>query len=454
MADVFVSYAREDRDRAGELVAVLRAQGWSVWWDQDIPAGANWGASIDQERRAATCMIVLWSSSSIASENVQDEAHAAKNRKALVPAMIERVEIPYGFGMLQAPDLSDWTGGTDHPGLVQVLVATRTLLRRSTKTIKKPPPGPWPWRKWLRPAALLAPLPIAAALGALKPSRFRVQATLRAAELQFRVAHRQPLLGKLAVTELGASRLAEVDLPRPRRAAPRVEARDRLLLQTTGRDTATLALSEVVLPESTLVGLRVDAPGAYHVTLEGHTHPLRVDVAGRLRVLAPPRGVVDFEPGQARLGPDSGMIDLDLGLPDTATVSLAGALEVRGLDFTRVDRYREGEVSDDVASTLDTADVVITALRRAIPPLGDEGRLGLEGATGTIHSLRLTSAGVSLRFDGSVRRLVVGSGAEQQDFSPTWFNVITARYDYALIAALALYAAVAGYLGLLLWRRR
>ena len=41
MADVFVSYARSDKARVAPLVAVIEAQGWSVWWDPDILPARN-----------------------------------------------------------------------------------------------------------------------------------------------------------------------------------------------------------------------------------------------------------------------------------------------------------------------------------------------------------------------------------------------------------------------------
>ena len=39
MADVFISYANEDRDTARKLAAALEARGSSVWWDRKIQAG-------------------------------------------------------------------------------------------------------------------------------------------------------------------------------------------------------------------------------------------------------------------------------------------------------------------------------------------------------------------------------------------------------------------------------
>ena len=41
MADVFVSYARTDKERVAPLVSAIEAQGWSVWWDPEIAADSN-----------------------------------------------------------------------------------------------------------------------------------------------------------------------------------------------------------------------------------------------------------------------------------------------------------------------------------------------------------------------------------------------------------------------------
>jgi hypothetical protein len=36
MADIFISYKREDKEKAGMLADKLMASGWSVWWDHDL----------------------------------------------------------------------------------------------------------------------------------------------------------------------------------------------------------------------------------------------------------------------------------------------------------------------------------------------------------------------------------------------------------------------------------
>jgi hypothetical protein len=36
MSDIFLNYARPDRDKAARLAALLEARGWSVSWDNDL----------------------------------------------------------------------------------------------------------------------------------------------------------------------------------------------------------------------------------------------------------------------------------------------------------------------------------------------------------------------------------------------------------------------------------
>lgn len=74
MADIFMSYAKGDRDRARVLAESIERHGWSVWWDRKIPLGTSWDHVIEQQVDAARCIIVLWSKDSIASDWVKTEA--------------------------------------------------------------------------------------------------------------------------------------------------------------------------------------------------------------------------------------------------------------------------------------------------------------------------------------------------------------------------------------------
>ena len=85
MNDIFISYAREDREKAKAIAALFEAQGWSVWWDRSIPPGRSFDQVIEEALSAAKCVVVLWSRSSAASDWVKTEAAEGLARKILVP---------------------------------------------------------------------------------------------------------------------------------------------------------------------------------------------------------------------------------------------------------------------------------------------------------------------------------------------------------------------------------
>jgi microcystin-dependent protein len=113
MADIFISYAKEDRERAGVLAEALAGLGWSVFWDRTIPAGLTWREFIGKELEEARSVVVAWSAASVKSQWVLEEAEQAKKKRILVPVLIQPVEAPFGFGSLQAADLSTWDGRAD-----------------------------------------------------------------------------------------------------------------------------------------------------------------------------------------------------------------------------------------------------------------------------------------------------------------------------------------------------
>ncbi|MGZ3270695.1 MAG: TIR domain-containing protein [Croceibacterium sp.] len=115
MADIFISYKKEDRGLAERVVALLRAEGRSVWWDDGITPHQAWDDMIEQEIDAARAVIVLWSPRSVASEWVRSEAHYAQEHGKLVPVMIETCNLPIAFALRQAIDLSGDLE-TDSPG--------------------------------------------------------------------------------------------------------------------------------------------------------------------------------------------------------------------------------------------------------------------------------------------------------------------------------------------------
>lgn len=116
MADVFISYTRDEIDIARRFAQAVELQGLSVWWDQAIRSGDSYDEVTEGALREARAVIVLWSRKSVASRWVRSEATIAQRLGTLVPVMIEPCERPVMFELVQTADLSDWTGHPDHPG--------------------------------------------------------------------------------------------------------------------------------------------------------------------------------------------------------------------------------------------------------------------------------------------------------------------------------------------------
>ena len=94
MADIFLSYASEDRDRLRPLVETLEAEGWSVWWDRNLHAGPRFDVAIEEAIRAASCVVVAWSEHAIESAWIRDEASEGQERNILVPLILNDVRAP------------------------------------------------------------------------------------------------------------------------------------------------------------------------------------------------------------------------------------------------------------------------------------------------------------------------------------------------------------------------
>lgn len=115
MSDVFLSYAREDRDKAAQIAEALTAGGYDVFWDVEIPPGVSWSDFLEEKLSSSKAALVLWSKTSTASQWVREEARLAKDRSKLIPVMIDDSAPPFGFGEIQAANLSTWNGEADHP---------------------------------------------------------------------------------------------------------------------------------------------------------------------------------------------------------------------------------------------------------------------------------------------------------------------------------------------------
>jgi uncharacterized membrane protein YhaH (DUF805 family) len=147
MADVFLSYAREDRSRAEQIARALSAMGLECFWDTEIPPGQTWSDYIERKLDQSRVVVVLWSQHSTKSQWVREEARMGRDKAKLIPAIIDGSSSPLGFGEVQAADLTGWQGQTTHPQWTRFANAVFTAARGSAppqhQTATQPPPSAW-----------------------------------------------------------------------------------------------------------------------------------------------------------------------------------------------------------------------------------------------------------------------------------------------------------------------
>src|SRR3954469_9845324 len=99
--DIFISYKREDEERARALATALELRGWSVWWDTRLRSGDHFDDVIQEQLDTARRVLVLWSQRSVKADYVKAEAKYAFKLDKLVPVAIDRVEPPFLFQTLE-----------------------------------------------------------------------------------------------------------------------------------------------------------------------------------------------------------------------------------------------------------------------------------------------------------------------------------------------------------------
>lgn len=132
MSDIFISYSHSDISKAQMLAKALAQQGWTVWWDPQIQPGNTFDKTIEKALDKAKCVIVLWSNDSVTSDWVKTEAAEGKDRKILVPVLIDDIKIPLEFRRIQAARLIDWDGTLNHPEFKLLLSAISLLVNRTS----------------------------------------------------------------------------------------------------------------------------------------------------------------------------------------------------------------------------------------------------------------------------------------------------------------------------------
>jgi hypothetical protein len=483
MSDIFISYSSKDRPWVETFAKVLESQGWSVWWDRQIPTGGSFNAVIRQELRGARCAIVVWSEQSVDSEWVQAEADEARKQEKYLPIRIDESEIPLGFTQRTFQSLVDWEPGANHPGFSQLLKDIERLVKSPPRQIAI---GLKPWWKRIHPlwfvtlpTALAAAVVIGLMLWSI-PARVQVDITTDRVEFVVEATPSQgkPVLGPLDVRSVAIEKFATMTFePKKLEVADpsqyQVEKDDfpptawKTLSVTDSKKVTLATKSSTRHPRVTVEGLNRNeqktyhldamavAPGA-HVTLEtrgGKNEGLTVKIAGQEHVSLSFREPLKLIAGQSELrglaetpfqqydeltyrvhlpehasgievaASSDGPILSPTFASDQSTISIFSRIPVTTLDFTKQESSGERVSALTGEGTITFPDYPHLG---TVPMKKDEA-IGLERLDRfTIQEISLTAnaGGLLLVGDGIVGQVRTKTGQIPIEHQLTAFNVL------------------------------
>ena len=204
MASVFLSYHREDLLRAKSLALALEKAGHSVWWDRHIKGGAQYSKEIEEALKRADAVVVLWSSHSVDSAWVRDEAAAGRDSGKLIPVTLDGVLPPMGFRQFQVIGIPA-TGHARNVALHSLADAVASIAGQAAN-VDSSSHSAYPSRAAATPRRPWRLRPVWAALGAA------VIAVSGVGYLLFRPASASTSLSVVAVDRSNASRALAQDL--------------------------------------------------------------------------------------------------------------------------------------------------------------------------------------------------------------------------------------------------
>jgi formylglycine-generating enzyme required for sulfatase activity len=136
VADVFISYKREERQAVERLALELRKLNLDVWFDASLNAGEAFSDEIDREAHAAKAILVCWSPTARESQWVKSEALIGFEQRKLAACYVAGPDgcyPPTPFNSIHAEDLRAWMAAPSntHAGFKSVLRRIGALCGRA-----------------------------------------------------------------------------------------------------------------------------------------------------------------------------------------------------------------------------------------------------------------------------------------------------------------------------------
>ncbi|MGH7010372.1 MAG: toll/interleukin-1 receptor domain-containing protein, partial [Caulobacteraceae bacterium] len=132
MSDIFISYARSTEAQARQIAEALRALGYSVWRDDELPAHRAYAEVIEERLKTAKVVVVVWSAEAVKSQWVFSEANRAREDGKLVQLTLDTAPLPMPFDTIQCANLIGWAGDVQARGWRKVVTSVGDLAAAMT----------------------------------------------------------------------------------------------------------------------------------------------------------------------------------------------------------------------------------------------------------------------------------------------------------------------------------
>ncbi len=134
MADVFLSYAKSAERSVRPIAKALLAEGFEVWWDEELPVHRSYSEVIQEQIGAAKAVVVVWSADAAKSVWVRSEANEGREADKLVQILVDDAALPMPFNQIQFADLRGWRGDRTHPQWRKVVQSLADIMDRPPPT--------------------------------------------------------------------------------------------------------------------------------------------------------------------------------------------------------------------------------------------------------------------------------------------------------------------------------
>ena len=357
----------------------------------------------------------------------------------------------------QAQAVSDEAVRSDGQVSAERIEALSRLARLvELHTVAQPPTR----RRWPLVVVLGSTLLLVSLMLFARVRETEIELDLALSEASFVLPTEQKLTEGMDLTDLGASGLREIQIPR---AGDRDEqtlssAEDantalRLAVASEGKTQGTLNLSALTLPPRTRVWVRRLGPAhKYQLSLKGQNPELRAEVSGPVRVGFSDAGGEQLNfvtPNAILLQAGADEVDLDLTFRDSAEGVFSTQLSVNDLSLLHVDESRNAERTlVRRVSTILSGTLIFESLNGQERKLRPGEMIRFEDLRGEIRTLRLRNDHIDLKFHGRVRGINAGSDESHRSLMPTWLEWLRARHSLSLFwgTSLYLFGLIAGAL--------